>query len=282
MQNIATLNDLYADFTAGLLEKQRLEEAIFRIIQKTPEQLGLPRLFRENRDEYISWLYPRLSRAIDTYRDMGSSFEAYIGTLIRMAAAEYRSRQARSYAAESAARITQFPEINVRENEPQYDEGMAHSQDTSLKMRKPRQYLILVLKCCCFVSDDFLDKISPRLGMEPEALHAMVRSLRQLRGKRDRIINVLRERANNQFFRCILYEHKLRNIPDDCAAARKLQERLERGRKRLANMRERLARLRSDPSNKQIAEILGLSRGTVDSALHGLKLRNDLNKDILN
>jgi Mn-dependent DtxR family transcriptional regulator len=133
--------------------------------------------------------------------------------------------------------------------------------------------LVLVLKCCSYISDDFLERISVRLGIQPEALFAMISRLKELRGKREHEINRLREHTNCQFFRCVLYERSLRNMPDDSVAGQRMKERLERGRNRLAKMRRRLARLHPDPSNQQIADVLGVTKGTVDSALYHLKKR---------
>ena len=274
MKNTTSLNTLYADYSAGLLEKRGFEGEIFKTLHAGKHRLYLPGLSREDRDDYISWLYPRISRAISAYQDTGSSFEAYIGTLIRMSVKEYRMRQVRSYVTESSAWIAQIPDMYACESEPQYNESVAVDTDKPVRLRNHRQHLILVLKCCNYVSDDFLEKVSPKLGLEPEVLRKMVGSLREMRVKREREIDLLRERAACQFFRCIVYERSLRAMPDNCITAQRLKERLKRGRNRLANMRKQLTRARLDPSHRQIAKILGIAKGTVDSALHNLKLHD--------
>ena len=266
-----SLNDLYADYAAGMLNRPQFEGAVFAVLRK---DLCLPGLRREDHDDYVSWLYPRISKAIDNYRETGSSFEVYLGTLVRLTVKEYRARQAHFYAAESAAWSTSIPDIFARESEPRYEayptvEPRQPEQPATPKYS--RQHLILVLKCCWYVSDDFLEKISSAMGMEPQALQTMIGRLKDLRNKREGEIQLRRERAFCQFFRCLLYENCLRSIPDDCAAGRKLKLRLARGRDRLAKMRKRLAHMHSDPSNRQIAEIMGVAKGTVDAALHNLR-----------
>jgi len=57
--------------------------------------------------------------------------------------------------------------------------------------------------------------------------------------------------------------------------------RLERGRERLANLRERLAKRLPDPSNSQIAKLLGISKGTVDSVLYRLKVLGNKDDEII-
>jgi len=281
MQRAVSLNDLYADFSAGLLERGEFEGAVFRAISANTR--CIPGFSREEHEDYISWLYPRIRNAISTYQETGSSFQTYIGAMVRMTAKEYRQRQASSFTAETTAWITQLPDLYVSESEPQYDERPAVAEQPA-RLRNPRQLLILVLKCCNYVSADFLERVSPRLGVTPAALSDMINRLKEQREKREREIGLLRERVNSQFFRCIYYERSLQNVAQDSVQALRFRERIERGRKRLGKMRERLARLRPDPSNCQIAEVLGISKGSVDAALHILKARwnKAQNQHILN
>jgi DNA-directed RNA polymerase specialized sigma24 family protein len=278
MQNTISLNRLYADYSAGLLEKKELEGEIFMVIKKNMRRLS--NWDRSDNDEYLSWLYPRISHAIGAYHETGSSFETYIGSLVRMTTKEFRSRKTRIYFAESAAWISVFPDMYAREEPPDY----ACAEETSLPPPdNPRQILILFLKCCCYVSDDLIERAAPRLNILPEELRRMVNSLKKIREKRERYTALLQEKVNYQFYRCIFYEKKLKGLPENCIAAQRLRERLERGRERLAVLRERIAKKVPDPSNSQIARLLGISKGTVDSVLFRLKsLINKEEEIILN
>jgi hypothetical protein len=276
MRNTISLNGLFADYSEGLLEKKKLEGEIFRAIKE-----DMRRLVNWNRaddDEYLSWLYPRISQAIGTYRETGSSFETYIGALVRMTAKEFRSRKARTYLAESAAWMSVFPDMYTSEDPPEY----AHTEEEAgSKSVNPRQLLILILKCCYYVSDDFLQRAAPRLGISGEELDRMVGFLRKLREKREQYNDLLQEKVNYQFYRCIYYEKTLKSLPEDSIAAQRIRDKLERGRGRLANMRERLAKKLPDPSNHQIARLLGISKGTVDSVLYRLKSPGNKDDEII-
>ena len=271
MQNTTSLNDLYADFSAGLLEKREFEEAILKVIEEDIQRLS--GFDREDQGDYFSWLYPRISRAINTYRETGASFEAYIGSLVYLTAKEYRLRQLRSYIAESAAWITQIPDMCACENEPEYDECTVLAPEKPAKLKNSRQLLILILKCSSYVSADFLERVSPRLGMDPEVLNGMISCLKEQREKRESEINLLRESANCQFFRCVFYERTLQYLPHDSIAAKRLRGQYARGRNRLVKMRKRIEQQRPDPTNQQIAELLGIAKGTVDHTLFVLKTR---------
>jgi len=273
MQNLLTLNELYAQYTDGLLTKAVFEGAIFRIVKKNIYQLGLTGWNREERDDFISSLYPRINRAIDKYQETGSSFEIYINTLVRLTAKEYCANAARSYTKETAAWITQIPDMYVCENEAEYDEDFDAEEEKPVKLKNPRQLLILILKCCNYVTADFLEKVSPQLGIKPETLNAMIDRLKKQREQRITEFSLMRERVSSQLYRCIFYQKELEAMTENSIIAQRFRKRLERGRIKLKKMRKRLKRARLDPSNLQIAKLLGLSKSTVDSVLYNLRER---------
>ena len=272
MQKLFSLNDLYTNYAAGLLDRKRFEGAIFQVIQENMPRFGLIGWTKEDSDDYLSSLYLRISRSIDTYQETGSSFESYIGTIVRLSAKEFRSRQVRTYLEENAAWITQIPDMYACENEAEYNGQSAEESENPVKLNNPRQLLILLLKCCNHVSIDFLRKIAPSLDIDPEILSEMITHLSEQREKRRMEIAMLREKANHQFYQCILYEKKLRVMAEGSIAALRMKKRLELRRDRLDKTRKRLARTHPGPSNFQIARLLGISKGTVDAVLYKLKM----------
>jgi DNA-directed RNA polymerase specialized sigma24 family protein len=276
MQSTVSLNGVFAEYSAGLLEKKRLEGEIFRAIKENVRHLV--NWDRADNDEYLSWLYPRISQAIGTYRETGSSFETYIGSMVRMTAKEFRARKVRTFVSEYAAWMSALPGMYTHEEPPEY---VCTEEAEDAKTEKPRQLLILVLKCCCHVSDDFLERAASRLGIPLIELKRMVSFLKGLRKKREECNADLQEKANFQFYRCIYYEKRLKAMPENSIAAQRVKIRLERGRERLAKLRERIAKRAPDPSNSQIARLLGISKGTVDSVLYRLKLQGSQDGEII-
>ena len=132
--------------------------------------------------------------------------------------------------------------------------------------------MILILKCYCHVSEDFLDRVALRIGIDREELKNLVEKLRKLRIKRDDELRNMRERIYCQFYRCIIYEKRLAAMPENSAAAYKMANRLKKARQRLETMRRRYAAIRPDATNRQVAEVLGISKGSVDASLYSLKL----------
>jgi DNA-directed RNA polymerase specialized sigma24 family protein len=273
MQNLLSLNEQYANYAAGLLEKKDFESIIIKIIRQDVHRFGISGWSREDYDDYVSSIYPRISRAIDVYQESGSSFESYIGTLVRLTAKEYRSRQLLGYMEETAAWITQLPEMYAHEAEALYNDHMTEETEGPVQLKNPRQLLILVLKCCNHVSTEFLEKVSPSVGVEPEALGKMITQLKEQREKREAEVMALRERINRHFYQCILFEKRLKVLAEGSIAAQRMKKQLAQKRAKLTNTRKQLAKKRLDPSNYQIAKLLGLSKGTVDTVLYKLKTR---------
>lgn len=275
MHTTATLNNLYESYAAGSMDKKNLEEAIFTML-KNDEQLSSG-WNPEDFNDYVSWLYPRIRQAINNYNEEGSSFGTYVGAMLRLSAKEFRYRQMRNYTAESAAWVTQIPDMRTCEPEVEYIECDAKKsiqpEKMPLKLNNPRQLLILVLKCCGSISLDFAERISAYLEMPPDTLMGMFSQLKEMRKKRENEILRLRGKSNNLFCQYLYCDQLLRAMPEENCFTQRLREQREQKRKRLTVVRKRLSSLQPNPSNSQIAKLLGLSKSTVDSTLHTLKTR---------
>ena len=271
--NTHSLNDLYHEYSQGVLKKKQFEELLFHAILENLENYNIYNWKRDDCLDFLSWLYPRISRSIDTYQKNEATFESYLCALIRWSAREYRTRYIYRDSTEHAVWMARFSDMYAHENEPDYyeesDENNQNFCNDSLK--NPRQLLILILKCYCYLSDDFLDRLAPRVGIEKARLRQMVDCLRQQRIQRDETVRHMRERIHSQFYRCMVYEKKLKDAPENSNTYLKLTVQLEKSRQRLDTMRKRLAKIRLEATNLQIAQVLGISKGTVDSNLHALK-----------
>jgi hypothetical protein len=271
MRKPVSLNTLYEQYSRGVLERKRFEELLVESILENDQRFHLQHWEREDYIDYICWLYPRMRRAIDNYRDTGASFEHYITAMVLRSVREYRSRPAARNSSEYAAWAFKTAELELHEQEPDYSGG-----GRALKMvivpppntRKiSQQILILLLKSYYFISDDFLHRVTPLVNVKKEKLLEMISSLRAMRIKHDTTIQGLQERLCGQFYRCLAYEERLRTVSDNAIQYASMQFRLERARRRFRLMRQRLAGMRLDATNRQVAEILGISKGTVDSTL---------------
>jgi RNA polymerase sigma factor (sigma-70 family) len=279
-----SLNDLYMKYSQGLLKKKEFEGLLFKAILDNLQYFNLYQWKKDDCMDYLSWLYPRLSRAVDTYKNNGATFESYVGTLIRWSAREYRSRRENQITAEQMVWMAKFSDTHVNEEEPDYflPNGDTGSQGKEIKpVKNPRQVLMLILKCYHYCSDDFLNRLAPSIGIEKNKLKQMVDSLRRQRIRHDETHRLMRERIHSQYYRCVVYEKRLGALSENSVMYSKTKIQLQKARQRLDAMRKRLAKLRMEATNLQIAKILGIKKGTVDSNLHALRTRLQSASDVL-
>jgi len=232
----------------------------------------------EEYEDYISWFYPRLKKAIDSYKDIGSSFEAYMNKFLMVSSKEYRVRKTTKSFIEYSAWGAKIPDLYAHEESPCYinenkNDVLPELTTFQNQRRNTRQILALILKCYYYVSDDFLNKIVSIVKFDKEELRTMIERMREIRQKKDDVIYQMKERIYGQYYRCIVYEKRLSLMQENTAAYSKMKLRLEKARLRLEKMRKRLSKIRTDATNKQVAEVIGIKKGTVDASLYKLKAK---------
>ena len=269
MRSVKFLSGLYEQYIGGKIEKNEAEGKMFRWLLNNFGRFNLFEGSKDNWEEFLSWLYPRFAKAIDQYKDTGSSFDAYINGLIYNAAKEYRLRANDHYLTEFACWKARAEELLLRENEPEYLES-----DTTFFIPegiRPKQILFLLLKSYHSVSDEIVDKAAKIIGIDRKKLVKLLDEVKMLRFAHEEKILDLRERLHSQYYRCLAYQRRLMKSQPGTDYNEKMKQRLERARKRYRTMKKRLSSMRVTASNRLIAGILGVPKGTVDSAIFALK-----------
>ncbi|MDR1985901.1 MAG: hypothetical protein LBP88_02880 [Treponema sp.] len=270
MQKSLSLNELLNQYAQGKVSKKAFEGQIFTFILENRRHFHLFTWDKDTCVDFLCWLYPRMSRAIDTYHDMGASFDAYIASLVYWSAREYRSQQAAHDLTEYAFWEARAADMNPCENEPAYLEPLSAIKPVS----NPRQTLMLLLKSYFFVSEDHISRIAPAIGIEKAQLQRLIDEVRRRRLERDEEIRGLNERIQCQYYRCMVFKKKLEVTLEGTAKYEKIKGQMERGQVRYNAMRKRLAGMSHYATNREVAEVLGIPKGTVDSSLYAIKQKN--------
>jgi len=271
-----TLNELYLSYIAQEINRPELEGEIYKFLVYNQDKTCISHWKHDEYEDFISWFYPRLQTAIDSYTETGSSFEAFIGKYILISAKEYHVSTVIKSITEYSAWSARVPDMYVYEESPVYIHTEREDLFTNLIIYKKgrkntRRILALILKCYYYVSDDFAEKIAPVIGIDSAQLKEMLDKIRKTRQKKDDRIYYMKERVYRQFYRCIIYDKRLTIIKDNTSAYNKLKLRLDKARKRLEKMRNRIANIRTEATNKQVADVIGITKGTVDASLSRLK-----------
>ncbi|MDL2229360.1 hypothetical protein LJC14_03835 [Treponema sp. OttesenSCG-928-L16] len=267
MQKSLPLMDHYTLYVQDQITRKKLESTMFEYILNNRNRFGLYSWEHDLWVDYLAWLYPRLCRCIDRYKNKDSSFDAYIGSIIKWSAKEYLAREADHGITEQACWTAKSADQEVLEEEPEYGEITAAFSPVP----NPRQVMALLLKCYYFISEDFIARAAPAVGVNKEKLRALVDKLRILRLEKEEEIRGLQERITCQFYRCMAFEQRMKAAPEGSARREHMEKSLGNARKRLQSMRKRLASFRLEASNREVAEVLGIPKGTVDSNLYALK-----------
>jgi hypothetical protein len=272
MYNDLPLNAFMEEYMRKAIGKKELEERIFTYVLENGERFNLRNWEQEEVIDFLCGIYPRISQSIDRYNYTGASFDAYIGTMIRWSAKERRIRDKSHQLIEESYWNSWAVEMDAYEQEVEYFEE-EEPKEPFKPISNPRQALVLLLKSYNYVSDNFIARAAPAIGIPKETLARMVDNIRQRRLTRDEEGRVMRERVQRQYYRCLAFEKRLEAAAPSSAAYIKLQQRLENARRHLSSMRKRLKHFRADASNRLVAEVLGVPKGTVDSNLSAVKTR---------
>lgn len=265
------LQGAYNKYCKGLIEKKDLESIIFVYIAENPHRFCLNRWNQDDFFDYLCWAYPRFGKSIERYKDKGTTFDAYINSVVRLSFKEFCFIKKDQMALEASWWNAHVKDHYAAEEEPEYNTGNERNSYNTQHIKNQRSILFLLLKCYYFLSDEFIERIAPVLNMEAMELVTLINNLHQLREHREEEIRVLKERINSQYYRCICFESRMKAANEGSSHYEKMKRYLEKGRTRLRSMRNRLARMRLNASNREIANLLGIPKGTIDSSLHALK-----------
>jgi hypothetical protein len=277
MQN-DSLNKIYSEYLLGNIDIGEFEGIIYKFLINNQEKTCIKHWKKDEYEDFISWFYPRYKNIIGSYQEIGSSFEAFFYRYMLISAKEYHVRTTANAVVEYSAWSARVPDMYAHEEPPVYT--IHHAEELITKMiigikgrKNTRRILALILKCYYYISDDFAEKIAILIGMDSKELIEMLNKLRKIRQNKDDNIYLLKERIFCQFYRCIIYEKKLSLLRENTLAYKRQLRQLERGKDRLDKMRDRLTRTRKEATHKQIAEVIGITKGTVDASLHRLKAK---------
>ncbi|MDR2617940.1 MAG: hypothetical protein LBC62_03620 [Treponema sp.] len=278
MLNTYTLAETHQYYLLGKIDRKHFEGLVFQYLMDNYERFHV---FEGNRDrfvDFLAWFYPRLSRAIGYYQEKGSSFEAYIGSIVRWASKEYRSKEADHRATEYVCWKAKAEEMNACEAEPEYGNGDGNGNAWDLpafeKNYTPQQILVLLLKSYFFVSEDLLDRIAAYVNRSKEDLKRLIDEMHKKRRDKEQKILDLRNRVHCQYYRCLSFHKRYSSVVPGTAYWEKMQGRYDRAKRRYHSMKKRLSGTRLDASNREVAEILKIPKGTVDSTLFTIRKKS--------
>ncbi len=232
--------------------------------------------------EFYERFQPRLVRMLGRYREQGRSFDAYLHTCLGWQLCNFaRARRAGERRWEADLRMAAGGDQAVASPPADLDGGTDQEAlpaagippALSALLRTPadrRNFLFFALKCPGLSSDSKGEAAAAAAGVTLSRLRELELLLAERGAARRARLRELAARRNGAFCAARLLETELR-CETDPDRRQALQARLQKATRRMRTAMERMARVGLAPTNREIAEVLGIPKGTVDSGLYFLK-----------
>jgi hypothetical protein len=276
------MEQMLQEFRAGVSNQRDFEQGIIQYLLDNPHRFSLKTLHPEDRIDFIAFYFPRFRRAVEHYHDTGHSFDAYIHRSIQYALRDYKKEE----------QLNQDDELQLwhqsqwgaeDERELVLDAEQPYmSLENSMKIRNPRQILLLALKSYRYISPDFSHRIAQVLGIDPSKLEQWLHALKMKRLKIDERIDSLQSDIQVCYIKKLRYEGQLVMTELDPIARMKLEARFAQNEQRLQKLTAKLNKMKKSASNQDIAEVLKIPKGTIDASLFVLKQKYKNAQDLYN
>jgi hypothetical protein len=274
MESLNSLVAYYQNTGLGLAEiLNRLAMRIYNY------PLGKFKADEDDCGEFYLYFYPRLLRTLSRFQDRGKPFEWYFNSVLSWHYKMYCAWKRKERIRWAVARQAMFwdlpdPAPVGRENTQVQEKSInIIALDRFNRSRVStcrKRILYLALKNARHLDDAAVSWISAVTGIEEDHLIGMVERLRRNLYKRELRLHKLYRRQNKIFTKIFLLQQNLAWEFDPVAKA-EIALSLCDLRRRLRNLQQAVRRVRLHPSNREIAELLQVPKGTVDTSLYWLR-----------
>jgi len=290
--------DPFSELTRDVLNGRRhagqrriLIEKISRIVYAYPKK----HLHWDDDDsaDFFCDFYPKIEGLIDRFTYQGKPFEAYLASSVRWQLKTFAKKRVMQHA-ESRAICDESGFWYVHDAEAEYrrPDGRAcnptideHADDRFTEVARvlkieqegkigdpawSRRLLYLLLRNVVYIDDSLIEHCARISGYDPDFILGRAAELKErLAGKQHRY-RMLLEKRNTLHIRLLQLGSLLSNETDG--------ERLSNYEKQITSVKARIAKLSADiksspllATHKDIAEVLGTAKGSVDSGLYYLR-----------
>lgn len=269
------LNTCYESFRSGDGSWEAVVSAALPFVERCIRRWHRSRA--EISEDLVAEFYPTLERLGRDYTAQGASFESYVVVTLRHFCRAYFRRQ----------RERSELEINFEPNSNGYDALVAHEDpsfdswyDASARCNArlhadakrvlKRHLLFTLLKNAPTLSEDELRAACRNLGVPLTYAATVVEMMRTRFSDRHIAREQMRLRRDRNYAMMLRWESRLRDERYDRGYA---QTRYQTHRRRWQYYIRRLKRQQVLVSNRVVAAIVGVPKGTVDSALFTMTKR---------
>lgn len=243
--------------------------------------------------DFLLYVYPRLAGLLDRFQDLGRPFEPYLISMLAWNLKSFARRKAEARACGGAdlriVGIDKAAEEGTQDppdphgapspvDRPSMDPDAVRRTLQRLPRNGRKHFLFLLLKCMRSLDPDDLRVLAAAAGVGPGELARILDGLAARLARKESRLEMLRVRRNRAYSLARCLEVRIASEPDE-RRRESLRVRLEAANRCMRNAMGRMARVGTAPSNREIAEVLGVPKGTVDSGLFWVKRRLSARRD---
>ncbi len=260
----------------------------------------LPTLDEDAPGEFYLFCHDKLEQLIVRFRDRGKPFEHYLNSVLSWQLRSFLAKRRDSeHAWQTALRSRLWDEPEAAQPPPaaaparrpqrrgqsnvrpfpgaaaaplrggHHPRGQAPPAAVSETAR--RRLLYGVLKTGHHLEERQLAAAAQTLGCELPRLRFLIEQLRRGRAAAHRRLHLLRERRNRAFAQLQLWSAAAHQAVDGGHHRAHALKRAARHRRAVETAQAEISRVRVAPSNREIAALLGIPKGTVDTGLYWLR-----------
>ncbi|MCK5673506.1 MAG: hypothetical protein KAH95_09025 [Spirochaetales bacterium] len=236
----------------------------------------------DERSDFFCTFYPKIPGIIKRYKDNGIVFDGYLNKSIIWSIKAYRSAESKQRSLQKASFTEPFflvsPENDFTET-IEIPMSISKSARKALRLEEKgevlsdtikQRILYIYLIEANYMDERLKDSIIQITGYKRKWLDTCADKLKtKVERRLDRIRNI-RNRRNSAFFKFHILQEKISFAEND-NEKNKLKEEISKLRKKIYKMNMIISKAPTRPTHKDIADVLKIPRGSIDSGIHYIK-----------
>jgi hypothetical protein len=241
--------------------------------------------------DFFCFFHPRLRRLIDRFEFHGKPFEVYLIVTLKWQLRTYAGRRATEHLRSRVVTHENFWACESSDDYPSPELSCPSTAELSTELSIPtqvhtllkmdernrikdhsckRRVLFLALKSAIRMTETLIQKTALITGYDADWIYELTEELRlRVKSRRSRW-SILSEKRNRYFFRIYCLQEQLRLVSEE-QVRREISRQLLQEGKRLSKALDAISHVPVGPTHRDIADVLGVPKGTVDSGLYYLK-----------
>lgn len=269
------LTDMVLKYQEGHISLEKVRRTISLRIYELP----LSRFFfsEDERSEFFLYFYPRIPIIVGRFKPEGKKFIHYLLTWIRWQIQSYRrdafkkdhcvklSEQVHYFDYDEEA-LSKSTEVHEKDNFTEIQILPAPKQRNSTYLRR---LLFLTVKASNEVDENMIRKVAAKTLTDENLIHTWVETARAMLLEKRQKQEKLKERLSENYIK-YRFAHEVLEIPS-IGNKNRWNRKMTFNRDAWLRLSSTLKKKPLLLTNAEVAEVMGIRKGTVDSGIQALK-----------